>query len=444
MRRRMLIVLIVSIAIAGVLSSLSGGRVLAWHGSSGGATGTGSAALGGSAFSKALAPWLPGRGYRTCLIGNFRGIDPDFTLPFPPPPVPPLNQGHDAVHHWKYLSRVSGTVTLVLTVQSFNTTGDPGKTMTLTADHALGTSGVTVIYPPVAGPAGAVSGFLTVPVAAGAAYDLDVTAQAPGSPNPADANALHYRLGVLGPAASNVEFGYGHPTLEYQEAELQRWAVNAAPGETVNITISVDDTSTPLPGAPPQATTVTYSVGDPVAGPPPVVGPTTSPVSFGSPVPISFTNGSSGIRTYFLRVEANGHYKLDRSIAPDHGFYALGCPDDQGGIARIDIKPGSFPNSINLGDRGTVAVAIFSRPDFDATTVDPSTVTLAGAPVKVKSNGTLMASQEDVNDDGLVDLVVHVETSALQLSEGDTVAILQGRTYFGMPVVGADSVRIVP
>lgn len=40
----------------------------------------------------------------------------------------------------------------------------------------------------------------------------------------------------------------------------------------------------------------------------------------------------------------------------------------------IDIKPGSYPNSINLGSNGNVLVAIFSTEDFDATTVDPLTV----------------------------------------------------------------------
>ncbi len=45
-----------------------------------------------------------------------------------------------------------------------------------------------------------------------------------------------------------------------------------------------------------------------------------------------------------------------------------------------DIKPGSFPNSINVGAGGNVPVAIFSSSTFDATTVDPTTVTLASAP----------------------------------------------------------------
>ena len=68
----------------------------------------------------------------------------------------------------------------------------------------------------------------------------------------------------------------------------------------------------------------------------------------------------------------------------------------------IDIKPGSDPNSINLGSNGNVPVAILSSADFDATTVDPYTVTLAGAEVSLKGKAqTPMASVEDVNGDGL-------------------------------------------
>lgn len=109
----------------------------------------------------------------------------------------------------------------------------------------------------------------------------------------------------------------------------------------------------------------------------------------------------------------------------------------------IDIKPGSYPNSINLKSKGNVPVAIFSTNEFDATTIDPSTITLAEAPVIIKKNGKLMASFEDVNGDGLQDMVVHIDTTALQLSLGDTEAVLDGETFNGKKIRGVDTVRIV-
>jgi len=110
---------------------------------------------------------------------------------------------------------------------------------------------------------------------------------------------------------------------------------------------------------------------------------------------------------------------------------------------KIDIKPGSEPNSINLGSQGNIPVAIFSTETFDATTVDPITVTLAGASVKLKGKGTPMASFEDINGDGFDDIVVHVDTTALELIAGDVEAVLEGETYEGTRIRGVDTVRIV-
>ena len=111
----------------------------------------------------------------------------------------------------------------------------------------------------------------------------------------------------------------------------------------------------------------------------------------------------------------------------------------------IDIKPGSYPNSINLGSNGNIPVAVLSSIDFDARTLDPTTVTLTGAPVRaVGKKGKLQTAFEDVDGDGLTDAVMHFDTAALKLGVDDTEAVLEGRTYEGEPVLGIDSVRIVP
>ena len=113
-------------------------------------------------------------------------------------------------------------------------------------------------------------------------------------------------------------------------------------------------------------------------------------------------------------------------------------------VVTIDIKPTSEDNSVNLGSSGVVPVAILSEPGFDATTVDPTTVSLAGADVKLKGKGTPMYALIDVNSDGLLDIEVKVSTQALELSDGDTEATLTAQTYDGTVVVGSDTIRIVP
>jgi hypothetical protein len=110
---------------------------------------------------------------------------------------------------------------------------------------------------------------------------------------------------------------------------------------------------------------------------------------------------------------------------------------------QIDIKPGSAENPINLGSQGLLPVAILGTTAFDATTVDVATVRLAGASVAARNNGRLRASVEDVNGDGLPDLVLHFETQDLQLLSQDTMATLTGETTAGTMIMGQDAIRIV-
>lgn len=110
----------------------------------------------------------------------------------------------------------------------------------------------------------------------------------------------------------------------------------------------------------------------------------------------------------------------------------------------IDIKPDSYPNSINLGSNGVVPVAILGNNAFDVYQINPASVTVANASIKLKNNGQQMTNYEDVNGDGLTDLVVRVPTKSLQLTKDDIKANLEGKLFDGTIIKGSDSIRIVP
>lgn len=80
----------------------------------------------------------------------------------------------------------------------------------------------------------------------------------------------------------------------------------------------------------------------------------------------------------------------------------------------------------------------------DGNQIDQSTIKLANASVNLKCNGQSMASYQDLNNDGFTDIVTHVVTEALQLTETDVQAELNGFLLDGQNIKGSDSIRIVP
>jgi len=116
-----------------------------------------------------------------------------------------------------------------------------------------------------------------------------------------------------------------------------------------------------------------------------------------------------------------------------------------GGVKEvtIDIKPGSQSNPINPRGSGKIPVAILSTLDFDAPSeVDKATLTFGRTGDEI-SLLSCNRKGEDVNGDGLLDLVCHFKTKLTGFQIGDTEGFLKGQTLEGVSIEGRDSVRIL-
>jgi hypothetical protein len=157
-------------------------------------------------------------------------------------------------------------------------------------------------------------------------------------------------------------------------------------------------------------------------------------------VNLSFLDGSGNF-TFSTALDCTAELSLlmflDNDPGEQYQINSVTIPAPAQINVQIDIKPGSYPNSINLKSKGKVPVAILTTNDFDAYDVDPVTCVFAGAdPVRWK--------MEDVDNDGDHDLLLHFKTQELNLTTESTEATLEGETNDGIQVVGTDSVNIVP
>jgi len=135
-----------------------------------------------------------------------------------------------------------------------------------------------------------------------------------------------------------------------------------------------------------------------------------------------------------------------RDLPRPVGACDIGAVEVQPTRVAIDIRPGSADNPVSLKVAGLLPVAVLSTADFDAATIDVASVRLAGAPVAPRpktQGGGYMASLQDVNGDGRLDLVLQFEVRALRLTTSTTSLTLTGTTTDGTAIVGTDVVRVM-
>jgi hypothetical protein len=139
---------------------------------------------------------------------------------------------------------------------------------------------------------------------------------------------------------------------------------------------------------------------------------------------------------------------------------------------RLDIKPGSCPNSFNRGSNGVLPVAVLGDADFDAMMVHIASLHISradgiggsiapneGPPgphttwedVGTPYDGELCGCH-DLNGDGVMDLIMKFKTAdlvaALEMDEFDPGALVEltvgGNMLDGKEFHASDCVRLVP
>jgi hypothetical protein len=119
------------------------------------------------------------------------------------------------------------------------------------------------------------------------------------------------------------------------------------------------------------------------------------------------------------------------------------------GVREVELEIRS--GEIDLNSKSKFKVVIPTAEGFDASEVDPETVTLgdglgADTPVFRKQSGKIMARLEDDDEDGDLDLVLQFAVQELvangDLTRSSTGLVVEAVTYAGQEVRG--SAAVVP
>ncbi len=114
---------------------------------------------------------------------------------------------------------------------------------------------------------------------------------------------------------------------------------------------------------------------------------------------------------------------------------------DRSDSVLIDIKPDTTENPIAPKSRGKIPVAILSS--LRRRSMHPAKL-IFGRTGTEASVAFSSPNPEDVNGDGLADLVCHFYTQTAAFQTGDIQGVLKGEAIAGVAIAGSDAVRIAP
>jgi hypothetical protein len=151
---------------------------------------------------------------------------------------------------------------------------------------------------------------------------------------------------------------------------------------------------------------------------------------------------SCAAQASYTAADITGTTVFDKSVTPAVLVTLAPClPPPK--VVDIDIRPGRMPNTIDLGEQETVAVAILSSTTFYAPSEVVASSLTFGHSGNEHSLRRCARDAEDVNGDGLLDLICYFKVRATGFQRGDTQGVLLGETIGGERIKGTDSVRII-
>jgi hypothetical protein len=140
-------------------------------------------------------------------------------------------------------------------------------------------------------------------------------------------------------------------------------------------------------------------------------------------------------RRHVVRVQATVHNAPSDPHAVDS--------DTVTGIwVPSDIKPRSYPSSINLGKEGILPFALLGTAEFNPLT-DVDRTTLAIGRTGTETGEVRCATEgEDVNGDGYLDLICQVETATAAIRCDSTHLEIVGTLTDGTPLWSQDEIKV--